>query len=834
MTNILFKEDNNLIIYSDHILKITSGKYIQNIQSMLINQISLDSRKILISQETLFIAIKGDNHDGHQFIYDLYQKGIRQFIIEDQNIDLQQLPEANIILVDNSIIALQNIANYHRNKFNIPIIGITGSNGKTIIKEWLSQSLSLKYKIVKSPKSHNSQIGVPLSILKINDSHQYGIFEAGISSPSEMINLSNIINPTIGIFTNLGSAHEEGFKSDYHKAKEKTILFKNCDKIYYNDDNKIIDEALQELIKQHNNRLISWSRNNKNSQYYVEYISENSTKTIIEINSKHKFEVSFKDKINLENATHCIIFLLNEFEDIDLIKKSIKFFKSIPMRLTLKKGVNECQIIDDSYSNDIISLNAALEFMEDQNSTNLKKTIILSDFMQISESKEQFYLKIANLLKTKEINRILGIGQDLTQFKSSFNKFKTTFYPTTESFLLDDNLAFKNELILIKGARKFNFENIVNKLQEKNHETILEVDLNAITHNLNFFRSKLKNDTKLLVMVKAFSYGSSSFEIPNLLQYHRIDYLGVAYADEGIRLRKNGITLPILVMNPTIESFDDLIKFNLEPVLYSFNLLKAFIAKTKNNLKLIYPSIHIKVDTGMHRLGFLQNDIDDLLNILKNSKLKVKSILSHLASSESHEDDKYTNKQASLFLKIANQIEQALKYKTIKHLLNSSGILRFPQFQYGMVRLGIGLHGVGVNKEYLNSLEPSNCLSTSISQIKYLPKSSSIGYNRKEILKRDSKIAVIAIGYADGFGRIMGNRKANVLINNTLAPIIGNICMDMCMIDITDIENVNERDRVIIFGKDKSIDELANKVGTISYEILSQVNERVKRVYIQS
>ncbi len=823
---------NKQIVNFKNFAGIINGKIIQHYISRKIDKIQIDSRKLIITPGNIFFAIKGKNHDSHKFLKEIYDKGIRQFVIEDKNFNITEFPEANIILVDSSIKALQRFAAYHRNQFKKPILGITGSNGKTIIKEWLSQALSLKYNVIKNPKSYNSQIGVPLSVLEINENHEYGIFEAGISMPNEMINLEKIIKPTLGIFTNLGSAHEKGFESDYIKAKEKAILFKSCDKIYYNKDSKIIDKILKELYNKSNTKsntkLISWSTN-LDLNYKIKY-KKNSENTIIEINSKYNFILPFKDKVNLENATHCIIFLLNEFNDPTLIEKSIKFFKSIPMRLTLKKGVNGCHIIDDSYSNDIVSLKAALEFMEDQN-LGLNNTLILSDFLQISNDKKEFYLKISDLLKSKNINKIIAIGKEISKYKSLFNEIDHAFYESTESFIKDDNIIFKNELILIKGARKFNFEKIVNKLQEKNHSTILEVDLNSIEHNLNYFRSKLDKRTKLMIMVKAFSYGSSGFEIPNLLQYHKVDYLGVAYTDEGVRLRENEIKIPIMVLNPKIDSFNLLLKYDLEPEIYSLKLLKAYTGFLENKTS----RIHIKIDTGMHRLGFLENEIDEVLNVInKNSNIKVKSIFSHFSASEAEGHDKFTNQQALLFSKISNKIEKYLGYKTLKHLLNSSGILRFPKYQLDMVRLGIGLYGVGVGQEFISNLEASSCLSTIISQIKSLPKGSTIGYNRKGILKRDSKIAVIAVGYADGFSRIMGNGKCNVLINNELAPIIGNICMDMCMIDVTDIKNVEEGDRVIIFGKKHSIDELADSSGTISYEILTQISERVKREYIYS
>ncbi len=851
----------------ENLALIIGGKILKKENSENIDSFATDSRKLIGNSDSIFVAIKGTRHNSHKFLKEVYGKGIKHFIIEKGNFSvniLHHLKDTNIVEVEDSIKALHLFATHHRNKFNIPILAITGSNGKTILKEWLSNILSSKLAIVKSPKSYNSQLGVPLSVSMMENKHEYGIFEAGISKVGEMEKLAQIIKPDLGIFTNLGDAHDSGFNSRLQKAQEKTKLFKTCKKIYYCLDHNLVDKVLNEgQLK--DKELISWSLStnetgtdgtgfmdsttrkdkkvdetsnafSKKKANYLVKIKKNknidTTVTINSINSKHEFIIPFIDLAYLENAIHCLVFLINEGIELKFIKEIVSNFNSIPMRLSLKKGINGCQIIDDTYNSDINSLKVALNFMSQQN-VKLKRTLILSDFLQTGINQLTLYKEISKIVSAYRIERLIGIGKEISGKKDLFSLNDKKFYKTTSSFIDDHKLKFKGELVLLKGARTFKLEKIVCKIQEKIHSTVMEVDLDAITHNLNFFRSKLKKDTKIMLMVKALAYGSSSFEVANLLEYHKVDYLGVAYADEGIKLRENGITLPIVVMNPTQETFDLLLKYNLEPVIYKTELLELFIQFLKNK-NTVLSKIHLKIDTGMHRLGFQEKDINELIVSIKlNPKLYVQSIFSHLTSSEYESHDKFTIQQFILFEKMYKHLSKSLKYNPIKHILNTSGVLRFPEYQYDMVRMGIGLYGVGVEKKFRSYLEPVNTLKTVISQIKYIPQGSTIGYGRKGIADTNKKIATIAIGYADGFSRSMGNGNGKVYINGYLAPIIGNICMDMSMIDITNLD-VKEGDEVIIFGKKLSVDEIAKYSNTISYEILSQVNERVKRIYIST
>ncbi len=852
--------------------------------SNMVGDIVIDSRKGNFQKDDVFFCIKGPNHDGHRFINESYAKGIRQFVVEksylvsDDPKNINKL-DVNLIVVKNSIEALQNLASYHRKKYNIPIVAITGSNGKTIIKEWLAQCMDIQYNVVRSPKSYNSQIGVPLSMLLMNESHNYGIFEAGVSKMGEMQNLEKILKPQKGIFCNIGAAHEEGFLQQnqdaktglYEKTREKALLFKESEIIYYCKDYEIIDSVFKNLGYDKSKKFITWSidTNTKGADYCVTY-HDKKKYTEIEIlrrgdSTKLSFEVNFKDPIYLENATHVIVFLLNEpsMDKQDFINKCLKTFKTIPFRLSMKKGIGGCQILDDSYSNDIVSLRIALEYMSHarmallqkldppviikdeipnshlrvllKNNYNnvLKKSVIVSDFLQIGVDKESLYKKLVELLKINGISRIICIGKDINKFKNLFNNMKSEFYLDTDSFMLDHNLDFKNELILVKGARGFKFERVVNLLQQKSHNAVLEVNLDAMSHNLNFFKSVLAKDTKIMAMVKASTYGSSDYEVPLFLQHHRIDCFAVASVYEGIRLRNNGITFPIMILNSDVNSFNLLLRNNLEPSIYSLEMLREYINFTEFAEEAYYvPQIHIKLDTGMHRLGFLEGDIVNMLQILqKNPHIKVKSIYSHLASSEDEQQDTFTLQQINLFDKMFDNIVRGLGYRPLKHILNSNGVLRFTKYQYDMVRVGIGLHGVGIIKEFEKYLEPVNSLKTIIAQIKHVKKGESVGYNRKYFVDRDSKIGILPIGYADGLSGVFGNGNSHVLVGDKLVPIIGNICMDMCMVDLTDVVNVEIGNNITIFGKGLPINKFVEGSNISECHFLSQIQERVKRVY---
>ena len=812
---------------------ILGGKVIQYVKEQPIRDLLLDSRGLLTASDSLFFALQGKRHDSHRFISEVYEQGVSQFVVEQGDLSVyKDLRCANIIQVANSIEALQQLATHHRSQYRLPLLAVTGSNGKTIVKEWLSKILSLKYAVVKSPQSYNSQVGVPLSVWLIDATHQYGIFEAGISRLGEMAKLENILRPTAGMFTNIGSAHDQGFSTTQQKIKEKALLFKHCQNIYYCKDHVPIHQV---LIALYYNKipLVTWSVLDKTADYMVQKrfsVTGKQTELIVATRKqRYTFVLPFQDDTFLENAIHCIIFLLHEGLDSKLIQEGLTKLRAIPMRMTLKQGINGCQVIDDTYNNDLVGLRAALNFMNQQKQAH-RRTVVLSDLLQTGMAATKLYSQIVQLLTDKQVDRIIGIGEALYAHAEVFASFDAHFYRHTEEFLKEgDHHKFRNELVLVKGARSYGLERVVERLQQKLHSTVLEVDLDAVTHNLNFFRSRLASGTQLMAVVKALAYGSSSFEIAQLLQYHRVDYLAVAYADEGVLLREHGITLPIMVMNPTIESFDKLLAYDLVPEVYSLKLLRAlhsFVASRDQ-----YINIHLKLETGMHRLGFEEKELGALVAMLRTtSMLRVVGIMSHLVASEDPQHDAYTKHQFTLFTKLATYIEQALGVRTIKHILNSSGVLRFPGYQLNMVRVGIGLYGVGVDGVAQQHLEVASTLKTVISQIKLIPQGATIGYGRNGVARENMRLATIAIGYADGFSRVLGNGRGSVWINGHLAPTVGDICMDMSMVDVTHIP-ATEDDEVTIFGKELPIARVAAAMGTIPYEVLTNVSERVKRVY---
>ncbi|MDQ1771359.1 bifunctional UDP-N-acetylmuramoyl-tripeptide:D-alanyl-D-alanine ligase/alanine racemase [Labilibaculum sp. A4] len=800
-------------------------------ENLIVKTLSIDSRSLQLPGETLFFALVGARHDGHLYIKDLYQKGVRAFVVSNsESTDLKQYPEAGFVLVHDTLIALQNLAENHRKNFSFPVIGITGSNGKTIVKEWLYQLLNESYSIVRSPKSYNSQVGVPLSVWNMNSEANLAIFEAGISQPGEMDQLSKIIQPTYGIFTHFGDAHRENFKDEVQKLEEKIKLFSSCDSIVYCADNKLVDESLKSRYGQ-NRELISWSRNQAaNLMVVSEEIKGNRTFIKIKYKKETKeINLPFSDKASIDNAITCWLCLLNLNVDDETIKERFPKLEPVAMRLEIKEGIGDCTLINDYYNSDLGSLGIALDLMNQQQKDK-SKTIILSDIFQSGYTNHQLYKAISKLLEQKKINRLIGIGEGISSQSKLFT-CNASFYRSTDVFLADLNRnQFKDEIILIKGARNFHFERISNALQYKAHQTVLEVNLNAMVHNLNYFRSLLKPSTKLVVMVKAFSYGSGSTEIANLLQYHRVNYLAVAIADEGVELRNAGITIPIMVMNPEPHSFDTMIEYRLEPEIYNQTICLEFEKALKRNGVRNYP-IHIKLDTGMNRLGFVHHDIDTLLSlIVNNDHFFISSVFSHLAGADEQQHDDFTTRQIDSFTQWSDQILSQFSYPIDRHILNSAGIERFPQAQFNMVRLGIGLYGISaIHQEKLMNV---SSLKTTISQIKEVSKENTVGYGRKGQLQTDTRIGVIPIGYADGFNRKLSNGLGKVMVNGQLVPVVGNICMDMSMIDLTNTD-AKEGDSVLIFGDDYSVSKLAEQLDTIPYEILTTISRRVKRVYFQ-
>jgi alanine racemase len=788
-----------------------------------IDNISIDSRSLQNNEKTLFFALVGTNHDAHIYLKDLIGKGVRNFVVTHIPNGLEG--KANFLVVKNTLEALQQIAAYYRNLFSFPIIGVTGSNGKTIVKEWLNFLLSPDYNIIRSPKSYNSQVGVPLSVLAINEKHNLGIFEAGISTVSEMDKLEKIIQPTIGILTNIGSAHDEGFQNLEEKVKEKMLLFKDSEVFIYQKSSSV------EQFIFPNTKTISWSFTDTTATVFVSKKEHTHENTIIEYTYKGNvstLKIPFVDDASVENVITCLSVLLHFEYDAKTIQSRIELLYPIEMRLKVKKGINNCSLIDDSYSSDFQSLKIALDFLESQKQ-HQKKTVVLSDIFQSGLSNEVLYSKVAELIISNDISRFIGIGETISTLETKLPN--ALFFKDTNDFLLHlEQLNFENETILIKGARSFQFEEIVAAFAEKTHETVLEINLNAISHNFNFFKSKLKPTTKMMAMVKAFGYGSGGFEIAKLLEHHKVDYLGVAFADEGISLKTAGIKLPIMVLNPENTSFPAIIQHQLEPEIYSLKGLNAFL-KIAEQKKLKDFPIHIKVDTGMHRLGFEENTIDDLIATLKgNSTVKVQSILSHLATSDDLQHKDFVQYQINLFEKLSSNLMGELEITPIRHILNTSGISNFPQAQYDMVRLGIGLYGVSNDSEEQKYLENVGTLKSIISQIRTIQSGESVGYGRRFIANRESKIATIPIGYADGIARSWGNGIGFVTIKNKKASILGSVCMDMLMVDVTEID-CKEGDAVVIFGESPTVSYMAEQLKTIPYEILTSISQRVKRVF---
>lgn len=811
---------------------ILQGKIIGN--NMSFSRLAIDSRTVYSAESLLFVALKGDRHDGHRFVNELYtRRHVKIFLVSDWYTEWEQFTDAAFLLVDNTLHAMQQLASSHRQLFHAPLLAITGSNGKTVLKEWLFQLLSSDMHIVRSPKSYNSQIGVPLSLWLLEPNAKLAIIEAGISKPNEMSHLQSIIQPDEGIFTNIGSSHQENFLTIQQKVQEKMLLFKNCKRLFYCADYTIINQEVDKYIAegfiQHK---ITWGKSEQNDLLITDVQVDVQTTLITGLYKQNKVEIEipFTDEASAENAINAWLYLLYNGYDNEVIAKRMMRLAPVAMRLELKKGIQGCTLINDSYNSDIHSLTIALDLLAGQHQ-HQSKTLILSDILQSGKADAALYQEVATMVQNRGIKRVIGIGQALMQQTALFGTNARMFADTAAFIEALPSFDFRNEAILLKGARPFGFERILAELELRTHRTVLEINLNAMVHNLNFYRSCLKPETKIMVMVKAFSYGSGSYEIARMLEYQKVDYLAVAIADEGVTLRQAGVTTPIAVMNPEEGSHPLMIEHQLEPEIYSFRTLHTFteaLAQTKTNA---YP-IHIKLDTGMHRLGFMENELAELLVLLQqNTNVQVKSIFSHLATADDPSQDDFTRQQIALFTKMSSFLIDQLNYPIMRHLLNSPGIERFPEAQMEMVRLGIGLYGASCYNQH--KLQHISTLKSTISQIKTIPDGETIGYGRNG--KTNGKaltIGVIPIGYADGLNRRFGNGNTYFLVNGKKAKTIGNICMDLCMIDLTEI-SAKEGDEVIIFGSNLTVSQLAQNIGTISYEILTSVSPRVKRVYFE-
>ncbi|NEU08264.1 bifunctional UDP-N-acetylmuramoyl-tripeptide:D-alanyl-D-alanine ligase/alanine racemase [Flavihumibacter sp. R14] len=815
----------NHILYSvDEITQTIGGNAFIELPETKIRTILTDSRKVTDSGQAIFFALKG-RRDGHVFLEDVYNKGVRNFVIGQAELDRSGFSGANFFVVPDTLLALQQLATHHRSKFDYPVIGITGSNGKTVVKEWLYQLLAPENNIVRSPKSYNSQIGVPLSVWEMNEENDLGIFEAGVSKTGEMERLAPIIRPTIGILTNIGEAHSEGFETLDEKIEEKLKLFEGVDIFIYSC--KYLDQYQGELPGKNK---FSWCyRDKADLEVFDDEVLEDKFQFLrahyngIDVQAV----IPFTDHASIENGIICWATLLALGYDPEEADKRLEKLLPVNMRLELKNGVNNCSIIDDSYSLDLSSLAIALDFLKQQKQ-HLRRTLILSDIPGTNGNRSAVYAKVASLLENKDVDRLIGVGSQISEFTFPV---ESIFFKNTEEFLQNlQSLKLFNETILLKGARVFEFERISTVLTQKVHETILEINLTAIEHNLNYYKTHLKPAVKLMAMVKAFSYGSGSFEIANLLEFNKVDYLAVAYADEGVSLRAAGSTLPIMVMSPDVMAFDTIIENDLEPEIYSFRIFEEFVdVLNRKNLE-NYP-IHLKLDTGMHRLGFMASEVSKLIDLLAETKaVKIKSIFSHLAASDEPEHDEFTKTQIRTFENISSKISSAVGYSVFRHIANTSAISRWPDSQFDMVRLGIGLYGIDSSYKERSPLQTVTSLKTSISQVKEIAPGDTVGYSREGRLPEGGKIATVKIGYADGYSRALGNGVGHMMIDGKRVPTIGKICMDMCMLDVTGLD-VGEGDEVTVFNDQIRVEEIAAAINTIPYEILTSISQRVKRVY---
>ena len=802
-----------------------------------------DSRSLTTNPEqTLFFALQTARNNGARFIPQLYDRGVRNFVLNEEGLsklDTSLLKEANLLVVNHPLQALQTLAEHHRRRFHCPVVGITGSNGKTMVKEWLYQLLSKgAHKVVRSPRSYNSQIGVPLSVWGLDEDTEVGIFEAGISKPGEMDALADIIKPTIGVLTNIGGAHQENFINMRQKCLEKLKLFRESDVIIFNADDDLINRCVQETILP--TRQMAWSRKDPEALLYINEVIKGEHSTKVKFTYLHdfmaEFNLPFIDDASIENSLHCLavyLFLLREIPDGLL--KGLETLEPVAMRLEVKEGKDGCLLINDSYNSDLGSLDIALDFLGRRSESHqLKRTLILSDMLETGWTSTVLYKKVAQLAQTYAVERMVGVGHEISKAASCFEEIKESqFYENTAELLDAINhhqLELRNEIILIKGARKFGFDALTELLEKKVHETILEVNLGAMIANLNHYRSFLKPETKMVCMVKASAYGAGSYEVAKTLQEHRVDYLAVAVADEGSELRKAGITANILIMNPELTAFKTMFDYHLEPEVYSFHLLDELVKAAEKEGVTNFP-IHIKLDTGMHRLGFLPNEIPALVERLKGQNAVMpSSVFSHFVGSDSPQFDAFTRHQIDVFEKASSELQAAFPHKILRHLCNTAGIERFPEAQFDMVRLGLGLYGINpINNGTLHNI---STLKTTILQIHEVPADETVGYSRRGELKRTSRIAAIPIGYADGLNRHLGRGNGYCLVNGQKAKYVGNICMDVCMIDVTDID-CKEGDQVEIFGDHLPVHVLSDALDTIPYEVLTGISNRVKRVYYQ-
>ena len=795
-----------------------------------------DSRSLCFPEETLFFALKTERHDGHAYIPELYRRGVRNFVVTGMPEGYADgYPEANFLRVTDARKALQRLAERHRDEFNVPVVGITGSNGKTVVKEWLYQLLSPYKYVTRSPRSYNSQTGVPLSVWLMNEQTEVGIFEAGISQPGEMQALRDIIQPTIAVLTNIGAAHQENFASKEEKCREKTVLFHDAETIVYNADDELIRRTVAESA--YKGELLYYSMVDKKAPVFIADVTKGDTSTTVTYvyrqGYEEKYTIPFIDDASVANSITCAVVALKLGLSAGELAGGMARLEPVAMRMEVKQGRHGCTLINDSYNSDVNSLDIALDFMNRRpDHQGRRRTLILSDIFQSGETAADLYREVGSLVKKRGVQKFIGIGPELSQHSRAIPVAEKFFFSSVDAFLRSEVFrSMRDEVILIKGARAFGFDRITDLMVQKVHETVLEVNLGALVENLNYYRSFMKPETKLVCMIKADAYGAGSVEIAKTLQDHRVDYLAVAVADEGATLRRNGITANIMIMNPEMTAFKTMFDYDLEPEVYSFRLLDALIKAAEKEGITDYP-VHIKIDTGMHRLGFDPlHDMDALINRLKHQSAVIpRSVFSHFVGSDSDSFDDFSAHQFELFDKASKQLQAAFKHKILRHIDNSAGIEHFPNRQLDMCRLGLGLYGIDSrNNEIIHTV---STLKTTILQLRRVPAGDTVGYSRKGTIDHDSVIAAIPIGYADGLNRHLGNRRGYCLVNGKRAEYVGNICMDVAMIDVTGVD-CKEGDTVEIFGEHLPVTVLSDILDTIPYEVLTCISNRVKRVYFQ-
>lgn len=821
--------------YSAHDISAIQGvKRFGAVNNQVVRHLLIDSRKLISPVDSIFFAIRTTSNDGHLYIDELYAKGVRLFVVSALP-DTSQYPEATFFLTDDVVGVLQSIAAAHRKLFSFPVIAITGSNGKTIVKEWLYHLLQPVVEIARSPRSFNSQLGVPLSIWQMGSQHQLAIIEAGISKKGEMSKLFDVIHPTIGLITNLGAAHAEGFATDAEKLEEKLKLFNEVQTLVYCKDHLLIRNYLEgHAALKSAKQLISWGVD-PTADILLKQVTQIRHTSLLQVQYRGKaiaFEIPFVDRIAIENAMHC--FALTVALDLDeTVVDRMKTLPSLSMRLEMKEGQHQSILINDSYNADLTGVMSALEFLSEQK-PGLAKTAILSDISGISSQPEKVYAELAGFMRVKKINSLYAVGPVFEKYASFFTGEKIQFagFASTDALMAHVHpIFFKDQAVLIKGARNFHFEQISQLLERKIHKTRLEVNLSIVQQNFKIHRSLLKPSTKIMAMVKAFSYGAGSYEIASLLQQNGVDYIAVAYVDEGVELRKAGIHLPIMIMNAEADGFASLVEYDLEPEVFSLEHARSLDAFLSREGIQHFP-VHLKIDTGMHRLGLDEEQVEQYLAAFKSSRFIIQSVFTHLVASEDPQQDDFTSRQLKMFEKLADTIQSAVGYPILRHASNTAAIHRHPEAAYEMVRLGIGLYGVSSASGKSLPLKEAVELKTTIAQIRRVKKGESVGYGRSRLLEKDTTIATIRIGYADGYPRSLGNGRGTVLIRGIAYPTIGNVCMDMTMINLGDDDQIQVDEDVLVFGRDHSITTIAQQAHSIPYEIMTGISVRVPRIYL--